>query len=91
MILASCKAGLLKANHYLLPPTTKLARLCSSSPSKERIVKSPIQDIKIDERHFSKKVWENVSHDSHKQFRTALINGDNGRSYSYKESFALTK
>ena len=89
------------------PASWVLSRPCSSlSPAVEprevdldpvlhphppRIVTSPIPDIDIPERHFSNSVWENVFESPMTPFRTALINGDNGRSYSYKESHTITR
>ena len=55
------------------------------------IVHSPIDDIVIPEAHISKMVWSSVFRTPTTPFRTALINGDDGRTYSYKESYNLTR
>ena len=55
------------------------------------VVHSPIEDIAIPEAHISKMVWSSVFQTPTTPFRTALINGDDGRTYSYKESYNLTR
>ena len=55
------------------------------------ILYSHVPDIHIRPTHFSSLVWSSVNTSPISQFRTALVNGDNGRSFSYKESFTLTK
>jgi len=54
------------------------------------IVNSPFPDIKIPEAHLTKYVWENALATKTVQYRTALVNGDTGRSYSYRECVSLT-
>jgi len=54
------------------------------------VVSSPFPDLKIPEAHLSKYVWENAFASKTVQYRTALVNGETGRSYSYKECVSLT-
>ena len=55
------------------------------------IVNSPVPDISIPQTHFSSTVWSSVYKTPVSPYRTALINGDNGRSFSYQESYQLTR
>ena len=54
-------------------------------------VLSPIPDIEIPETHFSHTVWSNVWSSQTSCYRAALVNGENGRTYSYKECERLSK
>ena len=55
------------------------------------IVHSPIADIEIPETHFSHTVWSNVWTSQTSCDRAALVNGESGRTYSYKECERLSK
>ena len=55
------------------------------------IVHSPIADIEIPESHFSHTVWSNVWTSHTSCYRAALVSGESGRTYSYKECERLSK
>jgi len=70
---------------------------CRVSPSwvweegQPPVVHSPIQDIHIPETHFSHTIWSNVWSSNTSCYRAALVNGENGRTFSYKECERLSK
>ncbi len=75
-----------------LSPDVKIEEAEPDPPSAHpRIVTSPIPDIEIRPRNFSEAVWENVFKSPQTQFNTALINAENGRSYSYRECEKLRR
>ena len=75
-----------------LSPDVKIEEAEPDQPSVHpRIVTSPIPDIEIRPRNFSEAVWENVFKSPQTQFNTALINAENGRSYSYRECEKLRR
>ena len=55
------------------------------------IVHSPIADLEIPEAHFSQTVWSSVWTSQTSCYRAALVNGESGRTYSYKECERLSK
>ena len=55
------------------------------------VVHSPIPDLEIPETHFSHSVWSNVWSSNTSCYRAALVNGENGRTFSYKECERLSK
>jgi len=55
------------------------------------VVLSPIPDMEIPETHFSHTVWSNVWRSHTSCYRAAIVNGENGRTYSYKECERLSK
>ena len=55
------------------------------------VVHSPIADIEIPEAHFSHTVWSSVWTSHTSCYRAALVNGESGRTYSYKECERLSK
>jgi len=57
----------------------------------EHIVSSPVTNLDIKPVHFSELVWSSVDTRSSSQYRTALINGDTGRAFSYLESYKLSR
>ena len=55
------------------------------------VVHSPIADIEIPPAHFSHTVWSSVWSSHTSCYRAALVNGESGRTYSYKECERLSK
>lgn len=54
------------------------------------IVYSPVPDIAIPPTHFSSLVWSAVNTSPISPLRSALVNAETGRTFSYKESYNLT-
>eukprot|EP00092_Neocalanus_flemingeri_P033577 GFUD01036502.1.p1 GENE.GFUD01036502.1~~GFUD01036502.1.p1 ORF type:complete len:613 (-),score=133.24 GFUD01036502.1:90-1928(-) len=65
--------------------------LCGDKSDDPNVLYSQIPDLDIPHTHFSSLVWSSVNTSPNSPYRSALVNGDTGQTYSYKESFTLTK
>jgi len=74
-----------------VPLNQNLEERYSKVNNDPNIVTSPVADMDIPPTHFSTAVWSSVFNSNVSPYRSAMINGDTGRTFSYIESYNMTR